>query len=525
MPTINHKTHIAGAAALVLAMCTLTKQTNQLSAAESPSTQANYAVTADNDFAVDLYRQLAKEMPGKNLFFSPYSMLSALAMSAEGARGETALQMGKALCFPADVRRAGKHETLPWNMSVIHAGMSLLNERYNRKPASKELLDKIAALRKELDESKRLGEKAMAAQDWQKYSQESRKSLDLAGQLNSLLAQVNQYELRVANALWAEKTYPFAPAYLETIHKFYKTGGAFPADFKGNPEGERQKINAWVEEQTKGRIRNLIPPGSIDDLTRLVLTNAIYFKGEWAAPFSAEATKEEDFLAAGEKVRVPMMHKNDLDGARYGAFNSDGSPFATPRTIPRGEQSEETKNLYPGKGGFLAAELPYKGGELSMLVTVPQDPDGLAALEEKLTSKNIAACIGKLEDRKISVELPKFKLETEYAMNGALKALGMVRAFEAPSPASGAQFDGMCASQDPANKLYIAYVAHKAFVEVNEKGTEAAAATGVVMRAAAARVSVPFVPTFRADRPFVFAIRDLKAGTILFLGRLNSPTG
>ncbi len=323
-------------------------------------------------------------------------------------------------------------------MAVIHAGLAALNERYNRKPATQEVRDKIAALRKELEESKRLGEQAMAAQDWQKYSQETRKSQDLAGQLNSLLAQVDQYELRVANALWAEKTYPFAPAYLETIHKFYNTGGAFPADFKGNPEGERRKINAWVEEQTKGRIRDLIPPGSIDDLTRLVLTNAIYFKGEWAEPFDADATKEEDFLGAGGKVRVPMMHKYGLEGARYGAFNSDGSPFATPRTISRGEQSAETRNLYPGQGGFLAAELPYKGGDLAMLAIVPQDADGLAALEQKLTSGSLAACIAKLESRKISVELPTFKLETEYRMNGALKALGMDRAFEVPSPTGGA---------------------------------------------------------------------------------------
>ncbi len=345
--------------------------------------------------------------------------------------------------------------------------------------------------------------------------------------MNALLTQVNQYELRVANALWAEKSYPFSPAYLATIHNYYGTGGAFPVDFKGNPEGERQKINAWVLEQTNQRIRDLMPPGSIDALTRLVLTNAIYFKGEWAAPFEESETKDEDFLAAvGNKVRAAMMHKNGLEGARYGAFNADGSPFATPRMISRGEASD-TAALYPGKGGFLVAELPYKGGDLAMLAIVPRPgvpgapADGLAALEQKLSAEMLQAWLGKLEARAVNVELPKFKLETEYQMNDTLKTLGMARAF---SP-SDAQFDGMTTSHDPANRLYIALVVHKAFVEVNEKGTEAAAATGVAVASVSMPANVPFTPTFRADRPFLFAIRDMKTGTILFLGRLTSPKG
>ena len=213
-----------------------------------------------------------------------------------------------------------------------------------------------------------------------------------------------------------------------------------------------------------------------------------------------------------------MMHKTGLEGARYAAFTADGSPFATPRTISR-EQAADTTALYPGKGGFLVAELPYKGGDLAMLAIVPQDADGLAALEQKLSGEMLQASIGKLEARAVNVELPKFKLETEYQMNDTLKTLGMARAF---SP-DDAQFDGMTTSRDPANRLYIALVVHKAFVEVNEKGTEAAAATGVAMAAAAMRVSIPFTPTFRADRPFLFAIRDIKSGTLLFLGRLTSP--
>ena len=358
------------------------------------------------------------------------------------------------------------------------------------------------------------------ANNWQQVNEQNRKSQNLANELNPLLAQVNQYELRVANALWAEKTYPFSPAYLETIHKYYGTGGAFPVDFKGDPEGERKKINAWVEQQTNNRIRDLMPAGSIDAVTRLVLTNAIYFKGEWAAPFDESSTKEEDFLdAAGAKVRAAMMYKYGLEGARYGAFNADGSLFATPRMMSRGEAANPS--LYPGKGGFLVAEMPYKGGDLAMVAIVPQEADGLAALEQKLSGEKLQAWLGKLEARAVNVQLPKFKLETEYQMNDTLKTLGMARAF---SP-NEAQFDGMTTSQDPANRLYIALVVHKAFVEVNEKGTEAAAATGVAMAVAAAPVSVLFTPTFRADRPFLFAIRDVKTGTLLFLGRLTSPKG
>ena len=380
-------------------------------------------------------------------------------MTADGA-GRNGRADGQSLCFPAAARNPKTDAgAVPWNMTLIDSGMAALNDRYNPKPASKELLDKIAALRKDLDDSQRIEKDLQQQNNWDKILQQNRKSQALARQLNALLVQVDQYELRVANALWGEKTYPFLPAYLDTIRNFYGTGGAFPADFKGNPEGERQKINTWVQQQTNGRIQDLMPPGSIDGATRLVLTNAIYFKGQWSKPFDASDTRDDDFtLAGGQKVSVPMMRNSSLRRRRYGAFNADGSPFSTPRMIPFNRQPDE-KTLCPGKGGFLVAELPYKGGDLAMLAIVPQDADGLAALEEKLSGVNVAAWIAKLESRTIDLQLPKFKLETEYCMNDTLKALGMVRAFTPPTPSGGAQFDGMCASQDPANKLYIAYVA------------------------------------------------------------------
>jgi serine protease inhibitor len=488
---------------------------------------AGAVVTANCGFAADLYQELAKENQGKNLFFSPYSMSSALAMTAEGARGETAAQMGKVLRFPEAAQNTCEEaESLPCNTAQFHEGMAALNERFNSKPVSPELRDKIATLRNELDEANRSASQAMDAQKWQEHQAQAAKSQKLAAELNGLLTQVNRYELRVANALWGEKSYPFEPSYLATIQKFYRTGGAFPTDFKHNPEAARQEINSWVEDQTNKRIQNLIPQGAIDDLTRLVLTNAVYFKGEWKEPFNAGATKEEDFTtAAGTKARVPLMNKGYLGGARYAAFNADGSFFDTPATVPA-RQRPDPKTVYPGEGGFLMAELPYKGGELSMVVIVPQEADGLASVEKKLSGENLHAWTGKLGSRTVNVYLPKFKLETAYAMKKTLTAMGMTRAFVDSSLPNGAQFDGMCASRDPDLKLYIGAVLHKAFVEVTEKGTEAAAATAVMMpMAAAARVetSVPFIPTIRADKPFLFLIRDMKTGTILFLGRMMKP--
>jgi serine protease inhibitor len=208
-----------------------------------------------------------------------------------------------------------------------------------------------------------------------------------------------------------------------------------------------------------------------------------------------------------------------MNVARYAAFRGDGTLFETPQRINRGEN--DSKKLYPDDRGFQMLELPYKGGEVSMVVLVPRSADHLGLLEQKLNSEKLQGWIGKMANREVHVFLPKFKLETSYSMADTLKGMGMVRAFVNPLDPKGAQFDGMSASSDPAQKLYISKVLHKAFVEVNEKGTEAAAATVVMMPAAeAAPVSVPFTPVFKADRPFLFLIRDVKTGSILFMGRM-----
>jgi serine protease inhibitor len=185
-------------------------------------------------------------------------------------------------------------------------------------------------------------------------------------------------------------------------------------------------------------------------------------------------------------------------------------------------------DLYLDSHGFAMLEMPYKGEQLSMVVIVPQSADGLADLEKKLSSDQLQTWIDRLQRRAVNVFLPKFKLETTYKMADTLKAMGMARAFADPrDPANGAQFDGMNASQDPEQKLYISKVIHKAFVEVSEKGTEAAAATAVRVgpRAMSVGRSLSFTPTFHADKPFLFVIRDKPTGTILFVGRVTDPRG
>jgi len=516
---------LSGLVTLVNAHGSVTGQSNQLLAAEPEKAPVGHAITATSDFALDLYGRLAKENPGKNLFFSPYSMSSALAMTAEGARGETAAEMGKVLRFPEAARHVGDDaQLIPWNVELIHTGMAALNQRLNAA-VPKDLREKIDHLRKQLKATNERAAELKKNEKWSEYQGVAESSHKIAAELNKLLTQVDRYELRVANALWGEKTYPFRQSYIDTINKYYQTGGVFPVDFIGNPEGNRKRINAWVEEQTQDRIKDLIPRGAIDTLTRLVLTNAIYFKGQWAEVFSERETKPDDFtLADGTKLRVPMMHRAKMGLASYAAINADGTFFETPNEYSPGKTDE--KKLYPDERGFLMLELPYKGEELSMVLIVPRAADGLASLEKMLTAQNLHGWIGKLQKRNVNVFVPKFKLETEYLMNETLKAMGMVRAFKLPG-LDGAQFDGMCASSDPGYTLYISKVLHKAFVEVNEKGTEAAAATAVVMTAAEAPAvkSVPFTPTFRGDKPLVFLIRDRQTGCILFLGRMISPQG
>jgi serpin B len=302
----------------------------------------------------------------------------------------------------------------------------------------------------------------------------------LLGRLNS--GQKRPFQLDVANALWGQKGYPFRQPFLTLARDRYRAGLS-ELDFRGNPEAARKFINTWVEKKTQDKIKDLMPNGSIDGLTRLVLTNAIYFKGDWQSKFNKKATRPQKFsTGTGNSVKVPMMNQTTN---RFG--------------------------YYAGKS-FQALEMPYQGKGLSMVVLLPNEADGLAAFEKTLTIDNLNRWLGGLgKSTKVQVALPKFKMTRAVKLNQVLAAMGMPRAFD-PQRADLSGING-------SKNLYISGVYHQAFVDVNEEGTEAAAATGVSART----LSRPRVTTFVADHPFVFLIRDLRSGAILFLGRVADP--
>jgi serpin B len=301
----------------------------------------------------------------------------------------------------------------------------------------------------------------------------------------SLMAAFNDrggdaYQLHVANRLWVHTGTRLLPQYLELTRRHY---GAEPAsvDYVRKTEEARLAINTWVAERTADRIRDLVPPGALDRMTRLVLTNAVYFKGTWLKQFEKAATQNATFhVSVGEQVEVPLMVQSCH--CRYG------------------EQP-----------GLQIIELPYKGGELSMVVLLPKEIDGLKELESRLSPGILEPWLSSLTQREVMVYLPRFRMESEFQLEQSLAKLGMGSAF---SP--DADFSGL----DGTRELYLSAAIHKAFVEVNEEGTEAAAATAVVVRAASAAAPPPL---FRADRPFVFMIRHQPTGSILFLGRVVRP--
>ncbi len=289
------------------------------------------------------------------------------------------------------------------------------------------------------------------------------------------------YQLRVANRLWGQKSFPFLAGYLALTRQEYGAELGL-MDFVGQADAARAEINAWVEKQTAARIKDLIHKGDIDDHTRLVLTNAIYFKGDWANQFKKGQTHDADFtVSSTRKVKVPMMRQ------------THGYRFVQ-------------------KDGVQVLELPYKGDGLSMFVLLPTAADGLHGLEKSLSASRIAELRAAMWQHKVEVHLPKFKLEASFALKETLEGLGIKLAFT-----DAADFSAMDGKKD----LYLSAVVHKAFVEVNEEGTVAAAATGGIMGFKSARPE-PLV-VFRADHPFVFMICDNRDGSILFLGRVTDP--
>jgi len=376
-------------------------------------------VDANNRFAFDLYNTLADnpEYGDDNIFFSPFSLSTALAITYEGARGQTADEIQSVFHFPE-------------NQTALRSGYADLITRTNN--------------------------------------------------------QADACTLRTANALWAEKTHPFLPDYLGVADRIYNAKTT-NLDFINAPEDSRVAINQWVEDKTEDQIKDLIPPGAIDSSTALVITNAIYFKGMWEKQFDPALTRDADFLTGdGDTVRVPMMQRID-DAALFRYAETDK---------------------------FQVLEIPYKSGsgtELSMLVVLPREFD-TAGIAQSLDAGTLQEIRQSLAFRIVRVYFPKFVMETKYFLPRTLSEMGMPWAFT-----SAADFSGMDGSRD----LFITDVIHQAFVEVNEEGTEAAAATAVIMGKGVAMVDD--VPVFRADHPFIFFIQERETGNILFMGRVSDP--
>jgi serpin B len=308
--------------------------------------------------------------------------------------------------------------------------------------------------------------------------------------MGALLAEMNAqhegYELRVADALWAQQDATFLPDYLKLVQTDYGAGFR-PVDFKTSPDVVRATINQWIADQTNEKIQGLLGPGSVTAATRLVLTNAIYFKGTWQDQFNPTYTEDEEFhLTAKQSIKTQMMNRNG--GYSY----------------------------YDG-GTFQELELPYRG-ELSMVALLPKEIGGLPALEKSFTAENASKWIKKLAPvEKVILSLPRFTMTQQFELSGTLAKMGMPQAF-----GSTADFSGMTGKPDFA----ISAAIHKAYIDVNEQGTEAAAATAITMVATAMQRREPEPPpiVFDADHPFLFLIRDTNSGAFLFLGRVTDPT-
>jgi len=294
------------------------------------------------------------------------------------------------------------------------------------------------------------------------------------------LNQKDSIEISTANSMWAQKNYPFRDEYFKLVTGNYDAG-LQNIDFRNDTENARKTINKWVEDKTKNKIQNLLVPGILTDLTRLVLVNAIYFYGSWDKAFDVKSTKKFDFfIDDANKVQADFMFKED----QY-----------------RFAENEQYK----------VVEIPYAGKTLSMLVVLPNSPNNIDGLEKQLDKNSYDHWLSMLTERRIKLYLPKFKTTSEFDLSDALKKMGM------PHPFSmDADLSGMTGKMD----LMIDKVIHKAFVDVSEKGTEAAAATAVVIRAK----SMFNMPEFFANRPFIFIIKENKYNNILFMGRINDPT-
>jgi serine protease inhibitor len=382
-------------------------------AAPSQGGEPAASAPAGTAFGLDLYARLSKTEG--NLFFSPYSVSTCLALAYAGARDGTEAEMARVLHFPLE-------------QSALHRQLGSLQRELAKTESQAEL------------------------------------------------------QLNIADALWTQEGHPFLPAFLQVAQHDYGAN-INQVDFKTQAPAATRDINRWVAQQTKDKIQNILPPGIINAYTRLVLANAIYFKGIWADTFPTNATTAQPFhVSQGRQVQAPLMHRQQE--LRY---------VQTP--------------------ALQAVDIPYAGRQISMLVLLPRQADGLPQLNPLLTLANLRHWETQMAERRVDLFLPRFKLESAFELAPVLAAMGMPSAFQA-----NADFSGIDGQRD----LSISALIHKAWVEVNEQGTEAAAATVGVIHATAVRREPPPV-VFRADHPFLFLIRDTRSHTLLFVGRVVAP--
>jgi serpin B len=366
---------------------------------------------ANNKFAFSVYADLARSEAGKNIFISPYSIATALAMTYEGAAGETAAQIQKVFHFPPDI-------------NGMHQGYFEMQ--------------------------------------------------------NILNAPNKDYDLLSANSLWPQKGWEFSTQYLDAVEKYYG-GKAELVDYYGQKAAAIYKINSWTSNRTKKKIPEILGGDDVDELTRLVLVNAVYFKGSWKSKFDPKSTRKSSFYTGGNiKTQTDMMR---LEG----------------------------QFKFAELEGLKILELPYAGNDISMMVALPDGHD-ISKLEASLSDQEFKKWQAALMERKVDVSLPKFKLHCLYTLNKSLIRLGMPLAFNE----NRADFSKMTGKKG----LYISAAVHATFVDVNEEGTEAAAASAVVM----GTKSIEMTPEFNADHPFIIVIYDKAAGAILFIGKINDPS-
>ena len=521
---------LAGVVTLTNSLGQVQGEDGVLLKAEEGEMPVKIAVDANSAFAWDLYQVLAGTSDDTNVFYSPFSVSSALALAAEGARGETAEEFGSVLHLPEELRRIGAEaQQLPFQAAMYHTGMAQIEKELENAdtPEKKKLRAELEQLEKQLAVVNAQIKLADQLGLGRTLGASMKLARETAARINQKRPLINQYELNIANAIWTDGGCRLREEYVETLDGFYKTGGAFTVDFRNTPEAARAEINDWVSEQTKGMIPTTLGPRTVTPLTRLILTNAVYFNGKWREPFRESNTRPADFtLSDGSKIKVPMMRRGNRF-ARYAAFRGDGATFPTPSEVPLrfgpDKDAEDDPPRYPDSEGFRMVEIPYKGERIAMYLIAPESSDGLKRVEKLLVTGQFENWVKQLRDfSSVFVKMPKFKMETDYDLVPNLQSLGLTRAFIEPTQPGGADFTGMTKDND---ELFISKVIHKARLEVNEEGTKAAAVTaiGADTASAAPQKMVPFRPEFNADRPFVLVIRDKVTGTILFVGRNVKP--